>query len=229
MRENENTIIEGEKVILVPYRKHHVERYHEWMKDSYLQEMTASEPLSLEEEYEMQLSWWKDSDKCTFIILDRHFLDHNEDGGDESVGGSGSIEAMVGDVNLYFNEFDEHPEIEVMIAETKARRKGLAKEAILLMMKYAHTNLTVPAFSAKILDHNGPSLGLFKKLGYLQTGHSEYFSTTTLTAVVSDGNGGGELGVEKGEGTGTPLKTVLEELTYAERKDSFIVSEPEGV
>lgn len=30
------------------------------MKDSYLQEMTASESLTLEEEYENQLSWFED-------------------------------------------------------------------------------------------------------------------------------------------------------------------------
>ena len=57
--------------ILVPYRPEHVLQYHTWMTDSALLEATASEPLSLEEEYDMQQSWYRDNTKCTFIILSR--------------------------------------------------------------------------------------------------------------------------------------------------------------
>ena len=48
---------------LIPYRSEFVETYHEWMKDEFNLEMTASEPLSLEEEYKMQESWRVDDKK----------------------------------------------------------------------------------------------------------------------------------------------------------------------
>ena len=57
---NHTNLQVGRQLILVPYRKKYVARYHAWMQDSFLQEMTASEPLSLEEEYEMQASWRDD-------------------------------------------------------------------------------------------------------------------------------------------------------------------------
>ncbi len=38
MKQNENTRIVGQKVELVPYLKHHVEKYHLWMQSPELQE-----------------------------------------------------------------------------------------------------------------------------------------------------------------------------------------------
>lgn len=72
-------------------------------QDPWLQEMTASEPLSMEEEYEMQKSWLEDQKKLTFIVCDA------------SVKGArdGSPESMVGDVNLFFNVHDEPNTAEV--------------------------------------------------------------------------------------------------------------------
>lgn len=37
-------------------------RYHEWMKNPTLQYLTSSEPLTLDEEFEMQKRWLEDED-----------------------------------------------------------------------------------------------------------------------------------------------------------------------
>lgn len=44
-------------------------RYHEWMKSPELQQLTASEPLTLEQEYDMQRSWREDDDSEGSLII----------------------------------------------------------------------------------------------------------------------------------------------------------------
>ncbi|ORY97282.1 GNAT domain-domain-containing protein [Syncephalastrum racemosum] len=170
MKRNENLVLIGSRVILVPYKKEHVEKYHEWMQSPFLQEMTASEPLTLEEEYAMQESWHQDENKCTFILLAR----------DET----GERGPMIGDVNLFFNDPDEDRsfgEIEIMIAEEGYRRGKRGLEALQLMMAYAITELGLKHFHAKISLSNQPSVTLFtEKLGYYPVSTSEVFGETTL-------------------------------------------------
>lgn len=56
MRLNENVSIIAEKFTLVPYKEKHVEKYHKWMKNPEMLELTASEPLTLQEEYLLGMS-----------------------------------------------------------------------------------------------------------------------------------------------------------------------------
>ncbi|XP_030089299.1 alpha/beta-tubulin-N-acetyltransferase 9 isoform X3 [Serinus canaria] len=127
MKVNQDTVLRGKKVTLVPYTAAHVPRYHEWMQSEELQRLTASEPLSLEQEYEMQRSWRDDADKCTFIVLDS-----------ERWPGQAEENSMVGDVNLFLTNAEDPTvgEIEIMIAEPSCRGRGFGKEAALLMMAY---------------------------------------------------------------------------------------------
>ncbi|XP_030928188.1 N-acetyltransferase 9-like protein isoform X4 [Quercus lobata] len=112
--------LEGKKVIMVPYMEAHVPKYHEWMQHPALLQATASEPLTLQQEFRMQLTWTQDPNKQTFIVLDREMVVREFIHGDPHVG------AMVGDVNLYMNNFDDPnmAEIEIMIAEPKSGLQG---------------------------------------------------------------------------------------------------------
>ncbi|KAM3909957.1 alpha/beta-tubulin-N-acetyltransferase 9 isoform 1-T1 [Leptodactylus fuscus] len=172
MRVNEDTVLRGHKVLLVPYEPHHVPRYHEWMKSEELQKLTASEPLTLEQEYEMQRSWREDGDKCTFIILERGRWD----------GGCPEDQCMVGDVNLFMVD-PENPslaEIEIMIAEPMSRGRGFGEEAVRLMLYYGATTLGVSTFQAKIGQDNITSVRLFNRLHFKEVSYSSVFQEMTL-------------------------------------------------
>ncbi|KAH8338381.1 hypothetical protein KR059_002111 [Drosophila kikkawai] len=176
MRLNEKTKILGRKVILVPYEARHVPKYHDWMSCETLRQLTASEELSLDEEYEMQRSWREDSDKLTFIILDAAIYAQSQD----------EIAAMVGDTNLFLHpdpESDQQvAEAEIMIAEPGARGKGYGREAMLLMLKYAQSQdlLKLAKFEVKIDMDNSASVHLFETFRFVETCRVEVFHEITL-------------------------------------------------
>ncbi|KAJ8399796.1 hypothetical protein AAFF_G00409010 [Aldrovandia affinis] len=177
MRINEDTLLEGKHVVLVPYSADHVPRYHQWMGSPELQKLTASEPLSLEQEYDMQRSWREDDDKCTFIILDKQMW------ADPAVQ---EQECMVGDVNIFLTDPSDPSlaELEIMIAEPNYRGKGLGKEVIRMMLCYGITKLGVRKFEAKIGLDNKVSIAMFKKFKFQELSVSEVFQEMTLELTV---------------------------------------------
>ncbi|XP_037664496.1 N-acetyltransferase 9 isoform X1 [Choloepus didactylus] len=179
MRMNQNTLLLGKKVVLVPYTSAHVPRYHEWMKSEELQRLTASEPLTLEQEYAMQHSWREDADKCTFIVLDAEKWRAQLGTTEES--------CMVGDVNLFLTDPEDPAlgEIEVMIAEPSCRGRGFGTEAVLMMMSYGVTKLGLTKFEAKIGQGNEPSIRMFQKLHFEQVAVSSIFQEVTLRLTMS--------------------------------------------
>ncbi|XP_010936609.1 GCN5-related N-acetyltransferase 9 isoform X2 [Elaeis guineensis] len=181
-RKSLETSLEGKKVVLVPYMREHVPRYHEWMQDPALLLATGSEPLTLDQEYQMHLSWTQDPNKHTFILLDKELI------AGSFVHGDPHVEAMVGDVNIYMNDPDDlqTAEIEIMIAEPKSRGKGLGEESVLMMMTFAVENYGIQKFCAKIGDSNAASLHLFRKLGYVDASYSEVFKEVTLELPVTE-------------------------------------------
>jgi Acetyltransferase (GNAT) domain len=134
-----------------------------------IQEATASEPLTISQEYAMQESWRKDADKLTFIICqplpvpeDKNPLPHSiqpeiHDHADR----------MIGDVNLFLslipdpdadtipptnpppNNPDTNPippppvsvtgELEIMIAKPSLHRQGYGRASLLTFIHYIRT------------------------------------------------------------------------------------------
>ncbi|XP_078426938.1 alpha/beta-tubulin-N-acetyltransferase 9 isoform X2 [Cetorhinus maximus] len=179
MRLNEEVELQGRLVALVPYGAGHVPRYHQWMKSEELQKLTASEPLTLEQEYQMQRSWREDADKCTFIVLDKlrwvSGLCTEED-------------CMVGDVNLFLTDPEDTTvaEIEIMIAEPSYRGKGFGKEATMMMMYYGVTKLGIKKFQAKINLENTISIAMFQNFHFKEVSISDMFQEVTLWLTVDN-------------------------------------------
>ncbi|OAX37609.1 hypothetical protein K503DRAFT_693060 [Rhizopogon vinicolor AM-OR11-026] len=193
-------ILRGQKVILVPYEAEHVQQYHTWMSDPVLRQLTASDPLTLDEEYDMQKKWQDDPDKLTFIILAR--------GNDEDL----SANRMAGDINLFLKgrpeDDDFEAEVEIMIAELAYRRKGFALEALRLMLTYV--TQAVPPFSScttlplhtpppppplpvhpsrlvvRISQSNQPSIKLFLQLGFAVVRVVEVFDEVEMRMIEGD-------------------------------------------
>ncbi|KAL5495892.1 hypothetical protein ACEPAI_1356 [Sanghuangporus weigelae] len=224
MKANQNLAIVGEKVLLVPYRKEHVKvssswrssyiKYHEWMLDPELRELTASEPLSLEEEYEMQRKWQKDEDKLTFIVLSRGEPRPERSNNLAKVVRESiyNTSRMIGDVNLFFkgspSDDDYEVEAEIMIAEKSYRRTGLATEALQLLLSFAtsfHYDPSPPSSNsdnavahphslpisadklfALIGVKNSASQALFAKLGFVETRRVEVFDEAEMRLVDDD-------------------------------------------
>jgi RimJ/RimL family protein N-acetyltransferase len=170
---NEDLVLRGECAVLVPYCAEHVPVYHRWMSSPQLLRLTASEQLTLAEEYTSMAEWRADANKLTFIVVDA------------------STGRMAGDVNVVLKVDAERPglaEIDVMVADSGARRKGIAQEAVAIAMAYAVTELCVDdSFVAKIVHDNEPSLKLFtSKLGYVEVKRVPAFQEVHLERQIDD-------------------------------------------
>ncbi|KAL1129221.1 hypothetical protein AAG570_013750 [Ranatra chinensis] len=173
MRLNSCIKICCKNVVLVPYRKRHVEKYHTWMESETLRKQTASERLNLEEEYEMQQTWLNDENKCTFIVLDAETWNHSSD----------ETKSMIGDANLYIKKNDTEVigEVGVMIADKNFRGRGLGREAALLILRYGAEEIKVNKFQAIISMDNVISVNMFKKFKFCIESESAVFNEVTLS------------------------------------------------
>ncbi|KAL2290419.1 hypothetical protein FJTKL_15529 [Diaporthe vaccinii] len=210
MRINENIAISSPgRVLLVPYDRHHVPRYHTWMADPAIQEATASEPLTMEEEYENQQSWRESQDKLTFILC-KPVATSDIPISSVQAGDVDSPDKMIGDINFFLYPWDDEAEddgagangtppgycvgeIDIMVASQNDRGKGLGKAAVSTLMHYIWSNRAailreyqaaaqpeLKFLMAKIKATNVHSIALFKSLGFEQEGGVNYFGEVKL-------------------------------------------------
>jgi RimJ/RimL family protein N-acetyltransferase len=175
-----------------------------------IQEATASERLTLEEEYENQESWRASHDKLTFIICQPLTADKVDDTSIRA-GEPDAPERMVGDVNLFLYPYEDEEEdqlpsetpefcageVDIMIADQQHRGKGLGRSVVQaflqyisrhrdgIMQEYAEdkdmpTPPRLRLLMAKINQGNAKSISLFKSLGFKQEGEVNYFGEVKL-------------------------------------------------
>jgi RimJ/RimL family protein N-acetyltransferase len=184
MKINSTTKLEYGAVILIPYREHHVIKYHDWMCSEELQTLTASEPLSLDEEYAMQKEWHNDEEKLTFIVLSKKAYEHDQTT-NKTIR---EIDAMIGDVNAFFSVADpSEVELDIMIAEKEHQGFGCGTQSICLIIYYILLNFTgINQFIVKINETNQPSIRLFEKLGFTQYDYLGAFKQICMKLVVNE-------------------------------------------
>jgi RimJ/RimL family protein N-acetyltransferase len=144
-----------------------------------IQTATASEPLSLDQEYAMQES-----------IREAK---------------AGTVDAparMIGDVNLFLSEADEDPEgcigeLELLIAPTTMRRQGYGRATILAFLNYIQTHIqeilteykksrsrekmSLLQLKVKIGSKNDKSIQLFESIGFVKVDEGpNYFGEIEL-------------------------------------------------
>lgn len=178
------------------------------MEDPDLQAATASEPLSLEAEHEMQMSWRTDHDKLTFIIC----LPLEGSGSEVHGTVDDAPERMLGDINLFLFERESDDEdvetlseaddigevvgeVELMIARREFHRKGYGRAALVTFLEYVLGNWsaigkeysrgkTSPRLAflrVKIQQSNVGSLRLFESVGFVRTAEeANYFGEVEM-------------------------------------------------
>ena len=149
--------LRGEQIDLVIKTIEHIKMYHKWVNNPIVRNYISVElPVTLEF---MKKEWFpdvKDEKSVWFEIW------HKED------------QIPIGMVG-FFQIFNIHrrAEIGIFIGEPEYWGKGIGPEAINLMLDYGFNTLNYHKILASVNATNTRSLGMCKKLGFIEEGHQK--------------------------------------------------------
>lgn len=182
--------IQGKNVTLVPYGPSHVPVVNRWLKNDRLRELVSARPLSLADEYKQQEEWSNDETKRAFIICRRQ-RPRRKKGRKGREKNSDAIEKPVGTVDLFiYDETDSsrsrYGEVIIMIAERRWRRRGVAREAVAMAVKFGIVAVGLDRIVAKIMDTNQASIAFFTSMGFQTYEHDDDFDMTHMHLLARD-------------------------------------------
>jgi RimJ/RimL family protein N-acetyltransferase len=158
---------------LVPFDKEYVPAYNACIaEDAQLQEMIATEPVTLEQEYVHWHEWMTDPTRLCLLVMD-----------DER--------GFAGDVNVFLRDEESEEgakvriaELSVMICPESMRKRGHASRALTLLFELLRAHDVADILEAHVLAKNAPSIALFRKLGFEVQSENEAFGELVMTRVL---------------------------------------------
>lgn len=143
-----------------------------------IQEATASEPLTLEEEYENQESWRESHDKLTFILCQPNSDPAAADFAYVRAGQVDTPERMIGDINFFLYPWDDDEEespadpeanfcvgeVDIMIADLEHRSKGIGRASVSAFLYFIFQNLRSILQEYSLAESRPPTSGSSKEL-----------------------------------------------------------------
>ncbi|MCT1905353.1 GNAT family N-acetyltransferase [Oceanobacillus sojae] len=153
-------VLEGEKVILRPFKEEDFPYIKECLTDYEVLKLTGSDmDFDFEEEADIILDWYRtrhtQTDRLDLAVVDQ------------------SQGILVGEavINLY-DETNHSMNFRILMGP-KGRNRGLGTEATLLIIDYVFKNTTLHQLTLSVLDFNPRARHVYEKVGFVRNSIDE--------------------------------------------------------